>query len=227
MNKIKLIFFDMDGVLVDIGGYNENGKKVAASIWNILFDQMGIYHEHERLKEKFLKRKFPSYMDWTNEACAVLQKNGLTEEKFMKIINSRSLMEGAEETLQELKKRGYKTAVISGGFKALAERVQKILGLDYIVAHCDLSFNKNGNLKGWQLIPCDFEGKADYFDRWVKEENLNPLECAYIGDEVNDIPIFKKAGLSIAFNCQKEEVKRCAHITIKGKHLRGILQYLP
>jgi len=227
MSKIKLIFFDMDGVLFDIIGYNENGKKVAISTWNTVFDQTGIYHEHERLKELFIKGNFPTYMEWTDEACRVLQKHGLTKDKFMEIINSRPLMKGAEDTLRELKKRGYKVAVITGSFKALAKRIKELLGLDYIIAHCDLIFNENGNLKQWQLIPCDFEGKVEYFNKQAKELNLNPSECAYIGDEVNDMPIFGKAGLSIVFNCQKEEVKKAAGIIIDKKDLREILQYFP
>ena len=118
----------MDGVLVDIIGYNENGKKVAISTWNTVFDQTGIYHEHERLKELFIKGNFPTYMEWTDEACRVLQKHGLTKDKFMEIINSRPLMKGAEDTLRELKKRGYKVAVITGSFKALAKRIKELLG---------------------------------------------------------------------------------------------------
>jgi len=227
MDKIKLIFFDMDGVLIDVTGYNENGKKVAISTWNAVFDYAGIYHEHERLKELFIKGDFPSYMEWTDEACRVLQKHGLTKDKFIEIINSRPLMNGAEETLRELKKRGYKTAVITGSFKALAERVKELLGLDYIIAHCELIFDENGNLKEWKLIPCDFEGKVEYFNKLAKELGLNPSECAYIGDEVNDIPIFSKAGLSIAFNCRKEEVKKVANIVIDKKDLKEILQYFP
>ncbi len=217
----------MDGVLIDLEGYNENGKKVAISTWNAVFDQVSIYHEHERLKELFIKGDFPTYMEWTDEACRVLQKHGLTRDKFREIINSRPLMNGAEETLRELKKKGYKTAVITGSFKLLADRTQKLLGLDYVIAHCDLIFDKNGDLKEWQLIPCDFEGKVEYFNKQAKELNLDSSECAYIGDEVNDIPIFGKVGSSIAFNSRKEEVKKATHIVIDRKDLREILKYFP
>jgi phosphoserine phosphatase len=225
-SQIKMVFFDADGVLLDITGYNENGKKVAISTWNYLFDKLGIYSEHERLKELFIKGNFPSYMEWTDEACRVFQKHGLKEQKFMEIINAKPLMEGAEETLSQLKKKGYITALLSGSFKALAERAQKLLGLDYIIAHCELIFDEEGNLKRWQLIPCDYEGKTEYFNKLIKELNLSPDQCAYIGDEVNDIPIFKEAGLSIAFNCSKEDVKKAADIVIDKKDLREILLYL-
>lgn len=225
--QIKLVFFDMDGVLVDVVGYAENGKKVAISTWNAMFDYIGIYHEHERLKELFIKGNFPSYMEWTNEACKVLQKYGLTRDKFIEFINNRPLINGTKETLQELKNRGYKTAVITGSFKALAKRMQELLALDYIIAHCELIFDENGNLKEWQLIPCDYKGKVEYFSEQAKQLSLNPSECAYVGDEVNDIPIFRKAGLSIAFNCHKEEVKKVTSLVIDKKDLREILQYFP
>lgn len=225
--QIKLIFFDMDGVLVDITGYNEDGKKVAISTWNAIFDKVGIYHEHERLKRMFINGKFPSYMEWTDEACRVLQKNNLTRDTFIRIIQERTLMNGAKETFYKLKKRGYKTALITGSFKSLAERMQTLLGLDYIIAHCELIFNEDGNLKGWHLIPCDFEGKVKYFTTLASKLNLRPSECAYIGDEVNDIPIFKKLGLSIAFNCRKKEVKKSAHVVVDKKDLKQILQYFP
>jgi len=225
--KIKMIFFDMNGVLFDVTGYNENGKKVATSTWNAVFDQLGIYQEHERLKKMFSRGDFSSYMGWTDEACKVLQKYGLTKDKFTKIINGRSLMNGAKETLSELKKRGYKTAVITGGFKALAYRAQKLLGLDYAIGHCELIFDSKGNLNEWRLVPCDFEGKIEYFKKIAKQFGLTLLECAYIGDEVNDIPLFKKAGLSIAFNCSKEKVKYSTHIIVDKKDLKEILQYFP
>ena len=225
-SKIKMVFFDADGVIFDITGYSEKGKKVAISTWNYLFDKLDIYSEHERLKKLFIRGDFPSYMEWTDEACKVLQKYGLKKQKFMEIINEKPLMEGSKETFSELKRRGYKTALITGSFKASAKRVQKILGLNYIIAHCDLIFDKKGSFKKWRSIPCDYEGKIEYFNKLIKKLNLRPSQCAYIGDEVNDIPIFRKAGLSIAFNCFKPEVKKTADIIINKKDLREILPYL-
>ena len=225
--KIGLVLFDMDGVLIDITGYNENAKKVAVSTWNAVFDKIGIYSEHERLKKLFIKGIFSSYMEWTHEACRLLRKHGLKQAKFMEIINSRPLMRGARELLFELKKRGYKTAVITGSFKELAERIKKLLGLDFAIAHCELIFDKDNNLKEWKLTPCDFGGKVEFFNKIVNRLGLKTINCAYIGDEVNDIPIFKKVGLSIAFNCRKRDVEKSAHIVIEKKDLRGILQYLP
>lgn len=225
--KIKLIFFDMDGVLFDTRGYKEINEKIALSTWNVVFYDLGIYQEHERLKELYLKGIFPTYMEWTDEACRVLQKNGLTREKFMEIINNRPIMKGAIETIKELKKRGYKTAVITGSFEALALRAKETLGLDYAIGHCKLIFDNSGKLKEWILIPCDFEGKATFFKKIANNLKIDHSKCAYVGDEINDIPIFKDVGLSIAFNATKNEVKKNANVVIDKKDLREILKYFP
>ncbi len=224
---IGMVFFDVDGVLFDVPEYEESGEKVAVSTWNAIFDKLGIYHEHERLKEMFISGRFPSYMEWTDEACKVLQQHGLTRKIFMEVINGRPPMRGAGEALQELKRRGYKTAVITGSFKALAMRAQKLFGIDHVVAHCELIFGKNGKLEGWKLTPCDYQEKALYFKEIAKKFGLSPSQCAYVGDDVNDIPIFREAGFTISFNSRKGSVKKAAHVVIDEKDLRKILPYFP
>jgi len=222
----KLIFFDMDGVLIDVSDFHESGEQVAVSTWHAVFDGLGIRYEHERLKEQFKVGTFPSYMEWTDAACKVLQEHGLTGKRFMELIKSRPFMAGAAEAIAQLKVRGYRTAVITGSFSALAERVKHELGIDEMVAHCHLEFSKEGKMKGWRLIPCDYEGKADTFLELVKKYRVEPAQCVYVGDEVNDIPIFQKAGLAVAFNCNKKVVRDAADVVVEGKDLREVLRVL-
>ncbi len=221
--KIKLVVFDMDGVIFDVAGYNEKSQKVTISNWHAVFDHIGIFHEHTRLKNMFIKGELSSYMEWTDKACRVLQKHGLTKDKFYKIVDSRPFMKGAKETFRKLKERKCQTAVITGGFKALADKAQKVLGLDHVIAHCNFSFSENGEIEGWELTPCDFEGKVKYFNKLISELELNPSECVYVGDGINDIPLLEKVGLGIAFNCSKEDVRKAAHVVIGEKDLREIL----
>lgn len=230
IKKIRMVFFDNDGVIYDDPEQKESGKKTHASTWNTVFDVLGIYGRHEILRDKFENGEYGTdspYMKWTDEACQEFKQNRLKENKFMEIIDSRPFMVGAKETIQELKNRGYQTAIITGSFKALAERAQKALGIDYIVAHCDLKFNKKGELESWKLTDCDYEGKVHYFEELAKKHKLLPSQCAYVGHEVNDVPILKEAGLPIAFNCYKDSVLNAAKMHIEKKDLREILTYLP
>ncbi len=221
-----MIFFDMDGVLIDVSDYQESGSKVGVSTWHAVFDSLGILNEHQRLKEMFKSGEFPSYMEWTDEACKVLKERGLTKKKFLETINDRPLMKGAKDTISELRKLGYKTAVITGSFSALAERVQRELVIDDTAAHCHLEFDGDGRLEGWNLLPCDYEGKVNAFLQMAEKDGVAESECVYVGDEVNDIPIFQKIGLSIAFNCNKQEVRNEADVIVGGNDLRSILKEL-
>jgi phosphoserine phosphatase len=140
----RMVCFDMDGVFVDTNKYRESSDKLGVGAWNAVFDSLGLLNEHQRLKNKFKAGGFSSYMEWTHEACEVLKKNGLNEKKFLEIIDHQCFTLGAKETVLELKKQGYRTAVITGSFSALAQRVQNELGIDEAVAHCSLEFDKKG-----------------------------------------------------------------------------------
>src|ERR1700683_5452553 len=222
---IRFVFFDLDGVLFD-PGYREQGAKVGVSTWRALFDGLGITAEHTRLKQAFTNGHFPGYMEWTDEACRVLQQYGLTEQVFMAVLEGIKPMPGARATFAELKRRGYSTGIITGSFKYLADRAGDLLGIDHLVAHCDLSFDPEGRLDGWYLTPCDYEGKSDYFHRLARDAGLTPEQCAYVGDEVNDVTLFAEAGLSIAFNAHKQAVREGAGVVIDQPDLRDILPHL-
>lgn len=51
----------------------------------------------------------------------------------MKAVNRLPLMKGAFETFKELKRLGYRLAIISGGIMIQAKRVGKMLGADYVI----------------------------------------------------------------------------------------------
>lgn len=225
-SKIKMVFFDADGVIFDID-FIGNDRRVGVSSWALLLDKIGLRCEYEKSKQKFLNGSFPSYLEWSDEICEVLRKHKLTKDRFMEVVSSKSFMKGTKETLRELKERGYKTALISGGFQELAQKAKKSLNLDFAIGSCELLFDKNGYLKQWKIISCDFEDKGKYFEKISYQFGFLPSECAHIGDEINDISVFQKAGLSIAFNCFKSDVKKAADIVIDKKDLREILPYFP
>jgi 3-deoxy-D-manno-octulosonate 8-phosphate phosphatase KdsC-like HAD superfamily phosphatase len=51
-------------------------------------------------------------------------------------------------------------------------------------------------------------------------------QCVYVGDDVNDIPVFERVGLSIAFNATKQKVIEAAKVVVKGNDLRKILPFI-
>lgn len=207
--QYEMIFFDLDGTLI-LPGYQETGAKVGASVWRAVFESVGALGEHKRMKEKFERGEYPSYMDWTAEEYEVLKRHRLTESKLSEVVNKLSLVKGAKESIPKLKSLGYKTAIITGGVLALAERVQKELGIDEVVAHCDFIFDEKGELKDRILVPCDYEDKAKVFLQMTKKNGVAPLKCIYIGNDVNDSPVFPLVGLPYIFNPCRKEARRSA-----------------
>jgi phosphoserine phosphatase len=224
MPKIKLIVFDMDNVLFDVG-YFENHEAVAASTWGVIWGALKAQKEEKELHEKWATGGHKNYVHWEGDTLSVYKKYGLTQKMFDEIINNLPLMKGAKETLKTLKEKGYSTAIISGSFQELGMRAHKELGIDFIITACSLVFDKNGNLTDWALLPSDYEGKVHFFNALISSLNIKPEECALIGDGVNDIPLARVVGLSIAFNAREELKKHCDFI-VDGKDIRKILQYL-
>lgn len=52
--------------------------------------------------------------------------------------------------------------------------------------------------------------KIPLFERIVAESGVSPQEIAYVGDDLTDIVLFRRAGLSIAPANARIEAKRCA-----------------
>ena len=60
---------------------------------------------------------------------------GLPLETALDAVNQINLMPGAAELILYVKSRGYKTAMISGGFTISADTIGKALGIDFVVSN--------------------------------------------------------------------------------------------
>jgi phosphoserine phosphatase len=134
-------------------------------------------------------------------------------------------MPGAAEAFQSLKTAGLKTALISAGVSLLADRLRPILGLDYVFANRILT-DEQGFLTGEGEETVGLLDKLDALNRLVATEKFSLSESAVIGDSVYDIPMFKEAGLSIAFNTGDSQVRKAADFVVEKKDLQGIIPYL-
>ena len=128
---------------------------------------------------------------------------------------------GAFTLTTVLRKRGCKTAVLTGGFDFFAARVQKELKLDYMFANrLEIKNNKvTGEVLG-EIV--DGQRKLALMEEIARKEGI-PLErVVAVGDGANDLPMITKAGLGIAFNA-KPSVRKVAPYNITQKSLTTIL----
>ena len=68
--------------------------------------------------------------------------------------------------------------------------------------------------------------KADALKKVAKREGISLKETVHIGDHHNDIEIAKIAGLSIAFDCKDDSLRKLADVVIDKKDLRETLRYI-
>ena len=120
-----------------------------------------------------------------------------------------------------LKKYGYKTAILSGGFNYFGNYLKNKLGIDYVFAN-ELEV-ENDKLTGRYVGEIvDGAKKADYLKLLAFKEDLHLEQCIAVGDGSNDLPMIQLAGLGIAFHA-KPKVKANAQHAISENGLDTIL----
>ncbi len=199
--SIKLVFFDMEGTLFHKAVHDVRGN-VAPSAWGLLAKQLGPEGEHEEsvTVDKWNAGQYAGYVEWMEETIRIHQKYGVTKTLFDSVMAGIDYHSGVKEVFEELRSRGVRTALISGGFKAQADRALVDLKIDHAFAACEYFWDENGELLHWNLLPCDYEGKLDFMRLIMKEHGLIANDCAFVGDGRNDIHLAQAVGLSIAFN---------------------------
>ena len=134
------------------------------------------------------------------------------------------LTTGARNLTRILKRLGFRTAVISGGFQFFTDRLKDDLGLDYAFAN-QLEIVDGvvtGRTKG---VVVDGERKAQLLEEIAEREGITLDQVIAIGDGANDLPMLGKAGLGIAFNA-KARVREQADTHINQQGLDSILYLL-
>ena len=205
----RLVVFDMDSTLID------------AEVIDELAIEAGVGQQVAEITEAAMQGKL-DFKQSFEQRLALLE--GLDASVLQKIAQRLQLNEGAEHLISTLKKLGYKTAIVSGGFSFFGEYLQEILGVDYVYANqLDI---KNGEVTGrvkGNII--DGQRKADLLRELAERDGLMLEQVIAVGDGANDLPMLDIAGLGIAFRA-KPLVEASAKQAISSLGLDGILYLL-
>ena len=152
---------------------------------------------------------------------------GLEASVFETLKEQITIMPGAQTLITVLKKKGVKTAVLSGGFTPLARWLAGKLGLDYVHANfldVDEEGRLTGRLKeGSQIVHAEF--KRERLLSLAEELKITREEVLAVGDGANDLLMLAAAGVGIAVNA-KEKVQREAPGRLNGAGALGDVLYL-
>jgi len=149
---------------------------------------------------------------------------GLEASALEQVYRNIPFTPGAKTLVRILKRLGFKTAVISGGFKFFTDRLKEELGLDY--AYANQLEIIDGIVTGGVVGPIiDGARKAQLLEEIAAGEGITLDQVIAIGDGANDLPMLGKAGLGIAFNA-KARVREQADTHINQQSLDSILYLL-
>ncbi len=207
--SLKLAVFDMDGVLVDID-----------SSWRMVHRVLGVDNE-----ENF--RLYVcggiSFGEFMRSDISLWGRIG--QDKIKGILDSVPVSSSAQDMVSELKKAGYKTAILSSGISILADRLRDVLGLDYSYANV-LLVDEEGWLTGEGREVVELLHKDEALVRLADEAEVDVEQCVVFGDSRFDIPVFKRAGLSVAVDARDESVVEAADLVLRSKDLCEAVPWL-
>ncbi len=205
----RLICFDMDSTLIGTecidelaarAGVGDKVKEITASAMRGEID----------FTESFTRR------------VALLE--GLDVSVMEDIARNLPYNEGLERMMTILKRVGYKTAILSGGFTYFGKFLQQKFGFDYVYAN-DLEI-KDGKLTGKYLGEVvDGRRKAELLRLLCQFEGIDLAQAVAVGDGANDLPMLNLAGLGIAYHA-KPKVMATAKQSISTIGLDGLLYFL-
>ena len=131
------------------------------------------------------------------------------------------LAPGARTLVRTLKRLGYVTAVVTGGFSQVLDRLAGELGIDHLAAN-ELEV-REGRLTGRLVGPLiDRVGKAQALVRFATLAGVPLTQTIAVGDGANDLDMLAAAGLGIAYNA-KPAVRRVADTALNVPYLDAIL----
>lgn len=205
----RLICFDMDSTLIHTECIDE------------LAERAGVGDQVRAITESAMRGEIDFTESFTRRVALL---KGLDVSVMEDIARNLPFNEGLERMMTILKRVGYKTAILSGGFTYFGKYLQQRFGFDYVYAN-DLEI-EDGKLTGrYSGEVVDGRRKAELLRLLCQFENINLEQAVAVGDGANDLPMLSLAGLGIAYHA-KPKVKANAKQSISTIGLDGILYFL-
>lgn len=202
----RLVVFDVDSTLVQ------------GEVIEMLAAKAGREEEVRRVTEQAMRGEV-DFAESLRRRVAVLE--GLPASVLDEVGAELQLTPGARTTVRTLRRLGYHTGVVSGGFTRIIDHLVDDLGLDFSAAN-DLEV-VDGKLTGrvvGEIV--DRGGKARALRRFAESYDVPLSQCVAVGDGANDMDMLATAGLGVAFNA-KPALREIADTALSHPFLDAVL----
>ncbi|MGW3471855.1 phosphoserine phosphatase SerB [Saccharopolyspora sp. NPDC000995] len=182
----RLVVFDVDSTLIQ------------GEVIEMLAARAGCEREVREVTERAMRGEL-DFAESLRQRVAVLE--GLPASVLDDVAAELELTPGARTTIRTLRRLGFHTGVVSGGFTQIIDQLVDELGLDFSAAN-ELEI-VDGKLTGrvvGEIV--DRPGKAKALRRFAESFGVPAAQCVAVGDGANDIDMLTAAGLGVAFNAK-------------------------
>ncbi len=182
----RLVVLDVDSTLI------------ADEVIELIADEVGCLDQVAAITERAMCGEL-DFAASLRERVALLA--GLDADRLDAVRKRVRLTPGARTFIRTLKRLGYRTAIVSGGFTVITDYLANDLGIDH--AHANQLEIVDGVLTGRVIgTIVDRAAKADFVRSLAASEGIPLDQVVAIGDGANDLDMLSTAGLGIAFNAK-------------------------
>lgn len=201
----------MDGVLAD-----------TESSWTYVHRHFGVNNDHS----------LRAYLDGEIDDWEFIRRDidlwrkkdpALSMDSVRRILADVPTMNGAEEVVAELRRRGIRTAIVSAGIDLLAQRLAVELEIDMFFANGFVA-DCAGRLTGEGVLNVRLAEKGEKVRMVADLLDIGREEVVSVGNSRFDTPMFDASEIGIAFCPIDDEVREKADVVVEEKDLRAILE---
>lgn len=202
LEGIKLVVFDMDGVLLK----NRNS-------WDVIINR------------SMKKHSYGENMVYTFD---YVHRNGvperlyehLTESKIKSYLNLNDMSSNVLRTIEYLKQRKVKTAIVSAGSHVFAGYISELMGIDYYIGN-EVDVDNHRFVKN-----VDPEKKDVNVESIQSIFGIFPEETLSVGDSFMDLSMKRKSKYFVAFNPSSYRTMEYSDFTVHSTNLYDIIEKL-
>ena len=208
-SRYPVVVFDLDGTLL---------RRTTVSL--LLAEYLGHTETFDELKRSFAAGEI------SNRAIADASARcyaGRTTSEIRSVLAAASWIDGIDETVRTLAETGTHVLLATITWRLAAELLQERHGFTS-VSGTELQIT-NGVVGDVVSRYFDEHDKVRFVEEWCTQNGYAMSQVAAIGDSRSDVPLFRRAGMSIALNATPD-ARAAATNVLDTDDLRDVLALL-